>query len=998
MKKAYLAILFTFTALCGVQAEKIEIRVLDSWDRPLSEVAVRVGDEGTVRVLTDERGVAEIEAAEGSELTLTLFNRQSRTVRVDAPQIEVRLTEEDLLFDIGYDERIRKSESTASLSQAVARDIEASGNTTVMNNLYGLIPGLGVYQGSNLPWDNNPTLYVRGQGSFGGNQVLVLVDGIERDMSQVSPEEVESITVLKDAASLALYGNRGADGVVVITTKRGGDHGLRSRINYDFGVQTPFRVPRMADAYTYASGINEALANDGLAPRYTQHDMRLIAGHRRPQLFPDIDWQALILRQAAFTHDLNLTFDGNGKRVRYFVYANYNSYRGLLNNTGMNDGYSTQAGMDALKVRSNIEARLTKSTLVRVDLMGRLMQYQQPSAGTDLAGMYDTPAAAFYPLAPVAEGGGWARSHLFANPLAELVARGYNTTLQRTLFADLTIDQDLSALTKGLSFQVRIAYDNSADITDSRTCDYAYMEVAQATDAIGNVQQLLYTPYGNNSNMVFNSSLSASMSRTSVWAKLLYDRQFGAHGITARLIFNENRSDYRGANNSYMYRDGIASVGYNYDSRYLVNAVVSYAGASQMPTGDKYRIYPAISAAWVASNESFLKGSRVIDLLKLRASFGITGMSARLDYDMDKQFNGSGNSYIFVGSVSQYGMAQGALPSTGIEPEREHRSNLGLEVGLFEELTFDADLFYNVRQNIRVSSEATLSGVLGIGAPDIFTGKVRNYGWELALGWHKRMGDFAWDLRGQISYAKNEILQKEEGYKPHWYMYAQGNAIDRFYGLMADGLYQAEDFEADGTLRKGLPMTTYQSDVQPGDVKYADLNGDGKIDANDCAYQLYAALPQIYYGFQVGLQWRGLGLNAYFQGTGRSTVATTLASIYQPLYGNDRNVSEYYMQNRWSPYDTTGRYPRLTTQSNANNFATSSLWTERGDFFKLRTLSLSYRLPSRIASKIRMRECSLYLKGMNLFSTDHIDILDPEYINTGYPSARSYQIGLNLIF
>lgn len=215
---------------------------------------------------------------------------------------------------------------------------------------------------------------------------------------------------------------------------------------------------------------------------------------------------------------------------------------------------------------------------------------------------------------------------------------------------------------------------------------------------------------------------------------------------------------------------------------------------------------------------------------------------------------------------------------------------------------------------------------------------------------------------------------------------------------MADGLYQAEDFEADGTLRKGLPVTTYQSDVQPGDVKYADLNGDGKIDANDCAYQLYAALPQIYYGFHVGLQWRGLGLNAYFQGTGRSTVATTLASIYQPLYGNDRNVSEYYMQNRWSPYDTTGRYPRLTTQSNANNFATSSLWTERGDFFKLRTLSLSYRLPSRIASKIRMRECSLYLKGMNLFSTDHIDILDPEYINTGYPSARSYQIGLNLIF
>lgn len=998
MKKAYLAILLTLAALCGAKAQKVEVRVTDSWNRPLSEVAVRVGDEQTVRALTDERGIAEVEAPEGSEITLTLFNRQSRTVRVEGPQLEVRLTDNDRLFDIGYDERIRKSESSASLSQAAAGDIEAAGNTNVMNNLYGLIPGLGVYQGSNLPWDNNPKLYVRGQGSFGGNQVLVLVDGIERDMAQVNPEEVESITVLKDAATLALYGNRGADGVVVITTKRGGNHGLRSRISYDFGVQTPFRIPRMADGYTYASAVNEALTNDGLTPRYTMHDMRLIANGQRPQLFPDIDWQALMLRQAAFTHDLNLSFDGNGKLIRYFVYANYNSYRGLLNNTEMNDGYSTQVGMDALKVRSNIEARLTKSTVARVNVMGRLMQYQQPTAGTDLAGMYDTPSAAFYPLAPAADGGGWARSRLFENPLAEMVSRGYSTVLQRTLFADLTIDQDLSSLTPGLSLQVRVAYDNSADITDARTCNYAYMEVTPVNDAVGNVEQLLYTPYGNNSNMTFNSSLTASMNRTSVWAKVLYDRQFGAHGISARLIFNENRSDYRGANNSYMYRDAIASVGYNYDSRYVVNAVLSYAGASQMPSGDKYRIYPAVSAAWIASNESFLRESRAIDLLKLRASFGVTGISTRLSYDMDKQFNGSGNSYIFVGNVSQYGTAQGALPSTGIEPEREYRSNVGLELGVFDQLTFDADLFYNVRRHIRVSSEETLSGVLGIGAPDIFTGEVRNYGWELALGWRKRIGDFAWGLRGQISYAKNEILQKEEGYKPYWYMYARGNAIDRFYGLMADGLYQAGDFEADGSLRKGLPVTTYQSKVQPGDVKYVDLNGDGKIDANDCAYQLYAALPQIYYGFNVEFRWRGLKLDAYFQGTGRSTLTTTLASIYQPLYGNDRNVSQYYMRNRWSPYDTSGRYPRLTTQSNANNYAASSLWTERGDFLKLRTLTLSYRLPSGIASRMRMRECSLYLRGMDLFSADRVDILDPEYISTGYPSARSCQIGLNLIF
>lgn len=998
MKKAYFALLFLVAAFARAEAQDVKVCVTDHWNRPLSEVAITIADDRTVAARTDDRGEAVIQAPEGSRITLTLFNRKSKTVRVEGSRLNVQLSENDRLLDLGYDERISKSESTAALAAAASEEIEASGHPSLMNNLYGLIPGLGVYQGNNLPWDSSPNLYVRGQGSFGGNQVLVLVDGIERDMAQINPQEVESITVLKDAASLALYGNRGADGVVVITTKRGGDHGLRTRIDYNFGVQTPFRVPEMADGYAYAGAVNEALANDGLTPRYTMHDMRLIANGERPQLFPDIDWNALILRQAAFTHNVNLSFDGSSNHIRYFVYANYNSNRGFLNNTEMNDGYSTQVGMDALKVRSNIEARLTKSTVARVNLMGRLMQYQQPSTGTDLAGMYNTPASAFYPLAPQSEGGGWARSKLFDNPLAQLAARGYNTVLQRTLFADLTIDQDLSMLTPGLSLQVRVAYDNSADITDSRSCNYGYKEVAPTTDSYGNVEKISYTAYGNDSNISFNSWLSAAMNRTSVWAKVLYDRSFGRHGISARLIFNENRSDYRGANNSYMYRDGIASVAYNYDSRYLVQAVVTYGGASQMPSGDKYRIYPAVSAAWIASRESFLRNVEQLDLLKLRASFGVTGMSARLSYDMDKQFNGAGNSYIFVGSVSQYGTAQGALPSTGIEPEREYRSNIGLELGLFKSLTFDADLFYNERHNIRVSSDATLSGVLGIGAPDVFTGKVRNYGWELALGWRKQSGDFGYGIRGQVSYAKNEILQKEEGYKPHWYMYARNNAIDRFYGLMAEGLYQTEDFNPDGSLRAGLPVSTYQSHVQPGDVKYFDLNGDGKIDANDCAYQLYAPLPQLYYGVNIELKWRGLGLSAYFQGTGRSTVATTLASIYQPLYGNDKNVSEHYLENRWSTYNPQGRYPRLTTLSNANNFAASSLWTERGDFFKLRTLCLYYKLPRHLATKIRMRECSLYVKGMNLFSADHVEILDPEYISTGYPSARSYQVGLNLIF
>ena len=282
--------------------------------------------------------------------------------------------------------------------------------------------------------------------------------------------------------------------------------------------------------------------------------------------------------------------------------------------------------------------------------------------------------------------------------------------------------------------------------------------------------------------------------------------------------------------------------------------------------------------------------------------------------------------------------------------------------------------------------------------PDVFTGKVRNYGGELAVGWRRRTGDFGYAVRGNIGYARNKILNKEEEYKPFDYMRITGQPVGTFYGLVADGMYQDGDFNVDGSLREGLPVSSYQNTVRPGDVKYRDLNRDGRIDDYDRTYQLYAAVPEIYYGFSVELKYRGFGVSAYFQGVAHSTLETTLSSIYQPLYGNDRNVSEYYMEHRWSRFNTEGRYPRLTTLANGNNYTQSSLWTENGNFLKLRTLQAYYKLPSKIARKLRMRECSFYFRGLNLFSADHVGILDPEYVSTGYPSSRSYQIGLNVIF
>lgn len=291
-----------------------------------------------------------------------------------------------------------------------------------------------------------------------------------------------------------------------------------------------------------------------------------------------------------------------------------------------------------------------------------------------------------------------------------------------------------------------------------------------------------------------------------------------------------------------------------------------------------------------------------------------------------------------------------------------------------------------------------VSSVLGVGASDVFTGEVKNYGVEIALGYKQRIKDFAYHIQGTFSYAKNEIMRMEEAYHPYGYMYQTGQSIERFYGLVADGFYQESDFDNNGKLQSGVPVSTFISEVRPGDVKYKDLNEDGKIDEYDNTYQLYSNLPEIYYGFNVGAYYKNVGFNACFQGAGHFTVTTDLESIYQPLYGNDKNISNHYLKDYWTRYTPNARYPRLTTLSNNNNYRTSSLWTERGDFLKLRALEIYYKLPKQWIKNLHMNECRFFLKGMNLFSIDHIDIMDPEYVSMGYPSMRSYQIGVNVLF
>ena len=445
----------------------------------------------------------------------------------------------------------------------------------------------------------------------------------------------------------------------------------------------------------------------------------------------------------------------------------------------------------------------------------------------------------------------------------------------------------------------------------------------------------------------------------------------------------------------------ISSSGYDYDHRYLVDVVATCSGSAFLEKGKKYRFYPAVSAAWIISNESFLKDASGLDLLKLRASYGITGYDARLGYGLDTPNNGSGSGFVAMVGSSESGMMQGSYPSYGALPETDFKANVGIDLRAFGGLEVSIDAFRNHRKHLKVSSSGVYSSLLGLGSPYIFNGETLNWGGELSASWSQTVGDFSWHIGGCISYTKDKILEMGEEYHPYSYMYRTGHSITALTLYTSDGLYSTSDFDSKGNLLSKYPHSTLDGKgVKPGDIRYKDISGDGVIDVNDKQYMdQYHTLPSAVYGIQLGFKWKGLGFEATFDGRINQYAMLTTGSIYWPLYNDDKNISMHYYNNRWTPENQNARYPRLTTLSNGNNFqGGSDFWVEKSDWFKLRSVYVYYGFQSEALMRAKFREISIFFRGLNLFSVDRIKIFDPESISLGYPSVRSFSFGLKFTF
>ena len=823
---------------------------------------------------------------------------------------------------------------------------------------------------------------------------MILIDGVPRDITDITPQEIESCYLLKDAASAALYGTRGGNGVLIITTKKGKNAKLNVKAEYNFGVSTQFRSPEFADSYIYATALNTALGNDGLAAQYNTQEVEAFRTNEYPYDYPNVNWWDETLNKTGFTHNLKLSFSGGNEKFRYFTAIGYYRDRSMLKENVTDDRYSTLPTDTRLRLRTNIDVNITPSTFLQVNLAGNLKETNGTRYGRSaiFTPIYNTPSAVF----PIQyEDGTYGGSAIYndKNPVALLKNYGHVRSMAGGLLADLHLRQKLDALIRGLSVDLKVSFDNIGAMQETSIKEYKYMN-SYANFADDGT--LITSPlvYGKDSETLEHSvPFERLMVRSDFYAKVVYERNFNKHLVSGAFIYDMQSTVRNNRNNSLKNQSYIINASYNYNNRYSLNAVFSRSGSAYLPDGDKFRNYPAVSAAWILSNEKFMKGKTPIDLLKIHASYGLSGWDGNLSHELWRHTYNTSTGYYPFGpnTTTLSGNSEGPLPVIGLTAEKSEKATVGIELVAFKNrLNFAIEGFKEERSDILVSGVNSVSGIIGISVGSLCEGINRYKGFDVSLDWSDCIGNFGYGVNANTSYLNTEIVNNNEAYQEYDYLYQKGNRIGQAYGLEAIGFFGSQ-LEINQS-----PLQTF-SQVKPGDIKYRDQNGDNRIDEKDIVKMFGSSVPRFYFGFGLNLSYKNFELVADFQGLTGKTISLLNSPLYQPLVDNG-NISKTFLDREicWTPENKAdATMPRLTTLSNQNNYRPSSLWYRDGSFIKLRNLLISYTFPK---SQTRFADIKVFVQGNNLFSLDNLHFADPEQMGIGYPAVRSYWGGIKLNF
>ena len=1032
--------LFISAGITSVYAQddgkrRITGTVTDENGQPLPGAYVYI--KGTeVGTTTNLDGMYVIDINQTDELTFSFISYLEQTIkpRSASNTLNVSLKPDTNALEeavaVAYGAQKRQA-IVSSLSTITTDDLKVT-STNITSSIQGQLPGLIAVQRNAEPGRDDAEFWIRGVSSFkGGTSPLVLVDGVERSITDLDADEIESFSLLKDAAATAMYGAEGANGVILVTTKRGhiGKQQISLRVEQNLSV--PYRIPDFVDSWDYMRLANEALVNDGMEPLYSDDVIDLHESGADPDLYPNAQWTDLIAR-TIHGQRYTLSFRGGTENAKYFVTGGYQQKDGVFKKNPESK-YNSNFSYDRFNLRSNIDLKVSKTTQLSIDLAGQYTARRTANRSPDdvFVFMLHTPPHLFpmvYSDGTVSTYPGGETDGNNRNPYFMLYQQGYRREFQTNIQSRVNLRQDLHFITEGLSARGAVSFD--LENTLSKLRNYGPSKY-HATGRDPETGALIYDQIVAGSPDVKQVEITGNTYDRQIYveAALEYNNTFaGKHAVGAMLLYNQKERQKNNEALVYRTQGLVGRITYGYDNRYFIEANFGYTGSETFAKKNRFGFFPAVGASYMISNESWYPEGlkRVLSSAKVRASFGRTGNddtgTSRFLYRAT--FSESGHT--FNQGISSGGATNGLgagiydlqFENLTLGWEIEDKTNVGLDLSFFNRaIQIQADYFYNIRSAILLQRN-TIPQYAGFHQnPWQNYGRVRNQGLDASIDMMKSFGDWKVSARGTFTFARNKVLEIDELTPSEEYQRVTGTRINEQELYIAERLYTIDDFivtkndnGSDAyTLRPGLPQPALGGIIGPGDIKYVDMNHDGIIDTNDKVrgvghpYQT----PEINFGFGFNVEWKGIYASVFFSGVANTSILLASGnSTFWPFnWGVEKGNYRTAFLDRWTTENPSQDvvYPRLHVgYGNSINDEPSTWWLRDGSFLRLKNAEIGYVLPEKALRTLKISGLRIYLLGENLCVFDHIKFWDPEQGNrnkgVSYPMQHSFTLGVQLDF
>ncbi len=893
--------------------------------------------------------------------------------------------------DLGYGVEQTEFLTTAAVSTITAEELRRTSAISLADALYGKVLGLNAYQNTGFKGEEGrgASFNIRGVQTTGERDILILVDGVERPIDRLSVEEVESVTVLKDAAAVALYGHEAINGVLLVKTKHGNKDGkYHFKVGASHKIQFDPKSADMVNAYDYATALNRARLNDGATVAYSDAELAKFKDGSDPLVYPNINWKDEVFKNTAHETNAYLSFFGGTEKVQYYAQLDYTDARGLYKNPDQGD-WNSQLKYSKANIRANVDFEVSKTTRVSANILGILMETNGvPNVNSNDAWwhLYKVPALAF----PVRTAGGvWGGSQTFGdfNLLAKSQGAGFQKTHQRQIWANMTLEQDLDFITKGLKFYIGASYDNSSNTIERRSKGYQYGW--NYYDGAGQLQETVMGTVED--KLLFSNWVDTQWRIATFNAGFKYGLQLAnGDNLAANANYNIKGEIRDGQSNTFYRTNWQLALHYDHANRLMADIVLAANGSNRSYPA-KWAFSPTLGLGYIYINNP---EDNIINYGKVRLSGGIqhTDYVPAAGLWLARWNNGHGNFWYGNSFQSSWGAFLTQFPTDDFVQEAAYKANLGTDLRLFNSLDVTFDVFYQQRRNILVSAGSLNSAVVGIQSSYDDKGRVASYGMELGLRYAKTFNNGLNVNAGfMFSTVKNKILQWIENPAYPNLSVIDGPA-DAERGLVALGFFQ-DQADIDNS-----PVQQF-GQVKVGDIKYKDVNEDGVINENDLVTQDYGnAFPSMNYAFSVGAEYKGFGINATFQGAGHQVKNLRYVDGVWGALSDNRNLSQEYYNNCYDIAGASASYPRLSTENVANNAQNSTIWYRNVNWLKMRDCEVYYKLPTKVIEPLKISSAKIFVQGQNLLSFDNIDAMDAENLNTGYPVMKSVNFGLSVEF